>query len=80
MMAQDKAEAAMQVNFWSLTRLAKAVLRGMIRARAGRIVAIGSVAALQGNPGQRGLRGLQGRAPVLLPHARHRDRASAASP
>jgi 3-oxoacyl-[acyl-carrier protein] reductase len=51
MMAQDKAEAAMQVNFWSLTRLAKAVLRGMIRARAGRIVAIGSVAALQGNPG-----------------------------
>jgi 3-oxoacyl-[acyl-carrier protein] reductase len=51
MMAQDKAEAAMQVNFWSLTRLAKAVLRSMIRARAGRIVAIGSVAALQGNPG-----------------------------
>jgi 3-oxoacyl-[acyl-carrier protein] reductase len=51
MMAQDKAEAAMQVNFWSLTRLAKTVLRGMIRARAGRIVAIGSVAALQGNPG-----------------------------
>ena len=48
---QDKAEAAMQVNFWSLTRLAKTVLRGMIRARAGRIVAIGSVAALQGNPG-----------------------------
>ena len=26
-------------------------MRGMIRARAGRIVAIGSVAALQGNPG-----------------------------
>src|SRR5215210_2165824 len=51
MMAQDKAEAAMQVNFWSLTRLAKTVMRGMIRARAGRIVAIGSVAALQGNPG-----------------------------
>jgi NAD(P)-dependent dehydrogenase (short-subunit alcohol dehydrogenase family) len=51
MMAQDKAEAAMQVNFWSLTRLAKTVMRGMIRARAGRIVAIGSAAALQGNPG-----------------------------
>jgi NAD(P)-dependent dehydrogenase (short-subunit alcohol dehydrogenase family) len=50
-MAQDKAEAAMQVNFWALTRLAKAVLRSMIRARAGRIVAIGSAAALQGNPG-----------------------------
>jgi NAD(P)-dependent dehydrogenase (short-subunit alcohol dehydrogenase family) len=51
MLVQDKAEAAMQVNFWSLTRLAKAVMRGMIRARAGRIVGIGSVAALQGNPG-----------------------------
>ena len=51
MMAQDKAEAAMQVNFWSMTRLAKAVLRGMIRARHGRIVAIGSIAALEGNPG-----------------------------
>lgn len=51
MIAQDKAEAAMQVNFWSLTRLAKAVMRGMLRAREGRIVAIGSVAALQANAG-----------------------------
>ncbi|NEU13950.1 SDR family oxidoreductase [Methylobacterium sp. BTF04] len=51
MLAQDKAEAAMQVNFWSLTRLAKSLVRGMTRARAGRIVAIGSVAALQANPG-----------------------------
>ncbi|HEU6442112.1 MAG TPA: SDR family oxidoreductase [Microvirga sp.] len=51
MMQQDKAEAAMQVNFWSLTRIAKSLMRGMFRARAGRIVAIGSVAALQGNPG-----------------------------
>ena len=51
MMAQDKAEAAMQVNFWAFTRLAKSLVRGMVRARAGRIVAIGSVAALRGNPG-----------------------------
>ena len=51
MMAQDKAEAAMQVNFWAFTRLAKTLMRAMIRARAGRIVAIGSVAALRGNPG-----------------------------
>ncbi|GEO16211.1 SDR family NAD(P)-dependent oxidoreductase [Microvirga aerophila] len=51
MMQQDKAEAAMQVNFWSMTRIAKALMRGMIRSKAGRIVAIGSVAALQGNPG-----------------------------
>ncbi len=51
MMAQDKAEAAMQVNFWAFTRLAKAVVRDMMRAREGRIVAIGSIAALLGNPG-----------------------------
>ncbi|BCB17472.1 SDR family oxidoreductase [Bosea sp. ANAM02] len=51
MMAQDKAEAAMQVNFWAFTRLAKSLMRNMIRARGGRIVAIGSVAALRGNPG-----------------------------
>jgi len=51
MLDQDRAEAAMQVNFWSLTRIAKALVRGMIRARAGRIVAIGSVAALRANPG-----------------------------
>lgn len=50
-LAQDRAEAAMQVNFWALTRIAKAVLRPMVRARAGRIVAVGSVAALRGNPG-----------------------------
>ena len=51
MMAQDKAEAAMQVNFWSMTRIAKSLMRGMIRARAGRVVAIGSVAALQASSG-----------------------------
>ncbi len=51
MLVQDKAEAAMQVNFWAFTRLAKSLMRGMIRARSGRIVAIGSVAALRGNPG-----------------------------
>ena len=48
---QDRAEAAMQVNFWSLTRIAKALVRGMSRARAGRVVAIGSVAALRANTG-----------------------------
>ncbi|WP_375463868.1 SDR family NAD(P)-dependent oxidoreductase [uncultured Methylobacterium sp.] len=51
MLDQDRAEALMQVNFFSLTRLAKALVRGMIRARAGRIVAIGSVAALRANAG-----------------------------
>jgi NAD(P)-dependent dehydrogenase (short-subunit alcohol dehydrogenase family) len=51
MIDQAKGEAAMQVNFWSFTRLAKAAMRGMLRAREGRIVAIGSVAALQANAG-----------------------------
>jgi 3-oxoacyl-[acyl-carrier protein] reductase len=66
-MAQDKAEAAMQVNFWSMTRIAKAVLRGMIRARNGRIVGIGSIAALQGNPGNAAYAASKG---ALLSYAR----------
>ncbi len=48
---QDKAEVLMQVNFWSLTRLVKAAIRPMMRARAGRIVAIGSITAFQGTAG-----------------------------
>lgn len=51
MMDQDEAEAAMQVNFWAFTRIAKAAVRGMTRARRGRIVAVGSVAAMRGNQG-----------------------------
>ncbi len=50
-LSQPKAEAAMQVNFWSFTRLTKGIVRGMMRAREGRIIAIGSVAAMHGNPG-----------------------------
>jgi 3-oxoacyl-[acyl-carrier protein] reductase len=48
---QDKAERTMQVNFWSFTRLAAAVARSMTRSRHGRIVAIGSITALQANQG-----------------------------
>ena len=51
MLDRDRSDEAMQVNFWSMTRIAKALVRGMIRARTGRIVAIGSVAALQANAG-----------------------------
>lgn len=51
MLAQDKAELVMQVNFHAFARLAKALMRPMLRARAGRIVAIGSVAALQATQG-----------------------------
>jgi NAD(P)-dependent dehydrogenase (short-subunit alcohol dehydrogenase family) len=52
MMDQDAAERAMQVNYFAFARLARAVVRPMLRARTGRIVAIGSVigqVASQGN-------------------------------
>jgi NAD(P)-dependent dehydrogenase (short-subunit alcohol dehydrogenase family) len=52
MMDQDAAEQAMQVNFFAFARIARAVVRPMMRARAGRIVAVGSVigqVASQGN-------------------------------
>ncbi len=51
MMDQATAETLMQVNFWSFTRLTKAVVRQMTRARAGRIIAIGSVVGLQASQG-----------------------------
>ncbi len=50
-MDQDLAERLMQVNFWSFTRIVRAVVRPMTRARAGRIVAIGSVLGQQASPG-----------------------------
>lgn len=51
MLDQAKAEAAMQVNFWSFTRLAAGIVRGMMRARNGRVVVIGSITAERGNQG-----------------------------
>lgn len=50
-MDQDRAEQLMQVNFWSFTRLARAAVRPMTRARFGRIVAIGSVIGQAASPG-----------------------------
>jgi 3-oxoacyl-[acyl-carrier protein] reductase len=51
MMEQTKAEVAMQVNYWSFTRLANALVRPMMRAKDGRLAVIGSVTALQANQG-----------------------------
>ena len=45
MMDQDRAEQIMQVNHFAFVRLSRAVVRPMIRARSGSIVAIGSVMA-----------------------------------
>ena len=51
MMDQAKAEAAMQVNYWSFTRLVNTVVRPMMRAKYGRVAVIGSITALQANQG-----------------------------
>jgi 3-oxoacyl-[acyl-carrier protein] reductase len=51
MMDQAKAEVAMQVNYWSFTRLVNTLLRPMMRAKSGRVAVIGSVTALQANQG-----------------------------
>jgi 3-oxoacyl-[acyl-carrier protein] reductase len=45
MVDQDRAEQLMQVNHFAFVRLARAVVRPMTRARAGSIVAVGSVMA-----------------------------------
>jgi 3-oxoacyl-[acyl-carrier protein] reductase len=51
MMDQTKAEAAMQVNYWSFARITQTVVRAMMRAKDGRVAVIGSVTALQANQG-----------------------------
>jgi 3-oxoacyl-[acyl-carrier protein] reductase len=47
----SEAEKVMRVNYWSFVRLAQALVRPMTRARDGRIVVIGSLAALHANVG-----------------------------
>jgi NAD(P)-dependent dehydrogenase (short-subunit alcohol dehydrogenase family) len=48
---QDRAEELFQLNFWAMTRLAGAAARPLMRARSGRIIAIGSVTANRGVSG-----------------------------
>jgi 3-oxoacyl-[acyl-carrier protein] reductase len=45
-------EAVIDTNLKSVFRLSRAVLRGMMKARAGRIVNVTSVVGSSGNPGQ----------------------------
>ena len=45
-------DAVLDTNLASVFRLSKAVLRGMMKARKGRIVSITSIVGLTGNPGQ----------------------------
>jgi len=51
-MTDEEWDAIMATNLKPAFRLAKAVLRGMIKARHGRIIQISSVVGASGNPGQ----------------------------
>ena len=51
-MKEDEWDAIMATNLKPAFRLAKAVLRGMMKARHGRIIQIGSVVGSSGNAGQ----------------------------
>lgn len=51
-MSEDEWGEVMDTNVSGLYRVTKGVLRGMLKARWGRIVNVGSVVARMGNPGQ----------------------------
>ncbi len=51
-LSADDWDTVISTNLGSIFRMSKAVLRGMIKARHGRIVNIGSVVGITGNPGQ----------------------------
>jgi 3-oxoacyl-[acyl-carrier protein] reductase len=51
-MKADEWDSVISTNLSSLYRVCKAALRGMMKARHGRIINIGSVVGLSGNPGQ----------------------------
>ena len=51
-MKDDEFESVLQVNLVSAFRLSRAVMRGMMRRRWGRMIGVTSVVAFMGNPGQ----------------------------
>jgi 3-oxoacyl-[acyl-carrier protein] reductase len=51
-MKQEDWDAVIQTNLASVFRLSKAVLRGMMKSRKGRIISIASIVGLTGNAGQ----------------------------
>lgn len=51
-MKDEDWDAVIETNLTAVFRLSRACLRGMMKARWGRIVNIGSVVGLMGNPGQ----------------------------
>ncbi len=51
-MKEEDWDTILETNAKSVYRLSKGVLRGMMKARSGRIITIGSVVGASGNPGQ----------------------------
>ena len=51
-MKEEDWQAILDTNLSSVYRASKAVLRGMMKARKGRIISIASVVGVTGNPGQ----------------------------
>lgn len=51
-MKEDEWQQIMDTNLTSVFRMSKAVLRGMMKAKTGRIINIASVVGATGNPGQ----------------------------
>ena len=51
-MSEDEWSSVIETNLTGSYRITKACLRGMVKARWGRIVNVGSVVARMGNPGQ----------------------------
>jgi 3-oxoacyl-[acyl-carrier protein] reductase len=51
-MKDEDWQAILDTNLSSVYRTSKAVMRGMMKARTGRIISIASVVGLTGNPGQ----------------------------
>ena len=51
-MSEDEWQSVLDVNLTSAFRLSKGVLRGMMKARWGRIVNVSSIVGATGNPGQ----------------------------
>jgi 3-oxoacyl-[acyl-carrier protein] reductase len=51
-MSSDEWESVISTNLGSIYRMCKAAVRGMIKARHGRIINVGSVVGITGNPGQ----------------------------
>ena len=51
-MKEEDWQAVINTNLSSVYRTSKAVMRGMMKARKGRVISIASVIGLTGNPGQ----------------------------